>query len=258
MKRTYFLILVFSSFLLLFVLYRIWSLPFVIFSNRVLLPSSRVIADTLDKGLYPFKFIGELNSLYKKNKDLEAQNAQLQAQIVEMQERDTLNQQVLKEQDLDLNFKKLFARIISRTPQNFNRSIVVDKGSSDGVKVNDAVLSNGFLIGQVKKVENNSSEIVLITNHNYMTASFLNNSRETGMVQGSLEGLVMTDVPSWVEVSSGEKVLSSGLGGDLPKGLLIGEVAESKKGEGLFQNIKIKSSFTLSGLEVVTILANEQ
>ncbi|OQA52590.1 MAG: Cell shape-determining protein MreC precursor [candidate division WS2 bacterium ADurb.Bin280] len=243
---------------MLFILYRIWSLPFEIFTSKVILPSSRVVADTVDRALYPIRFIGELNLLYKKNKELEAQNAQLKSQIVAMQERDVLNQQVLSEQNLDLNYEKLFARIISRTPQNFNRSIIVDKGSSDGVKVSDAVLSNGFLIGQVKKVEEKTSEVVLITNHNYLTPSILDTSRETGMIQGSLEGLVMTDVPAWVEVSLGEKVLTSGLGGDLPKGLLIGEVAESKKGTGLFQDIKIKSPFALSGVEVITILANEQ
>lgn len=258
MKKTGFIAGVLLSTLLLVILYNIWSLPFEFLAKKVILPTSNVIGDLANRALSPIRFLGEINGLYEKNKQLEGENLSLKAQIVSEKEQENLCTQILQEQKVSVQQKTIFARIISRAPQNFNRYIVVDRGTVDGVGENDAVMSNGYLIGQIRTVEEKSSEVVLITNHSYMTPAMLDRSRENGMVQGSLEGLVITDIPSWIDIANGEKVLTSGLGGDLPKGLLIGEVVESDNNSGLFQSVEVSSPFILSKTEGVTILINEQ
>jgi rod shape-determining protein MreC len=201
--------------------------------------------------------LSQINNLSRDNRDLQRQKSDLEAEIVRIKEENKFCQQVGLESKLSEGRKAAVARIIGRTPQNFNQILIVDKGSSDGIKLKAAVLSNGYLVGQVKTVSEKSSEIVLLTNHNNMTPAMLDKSREFGLVQGSLEGLVLTDIPAATKVENGEKVLSSGLGGEIPKGLLIGEVAQSGEAKGLFQTLRVESPFVLSRTEVVSILLDE-
>lgn len=257
MKRTRFLFFTFLALVVLFVLYNIWSLPFELFATRVILPSARVVSDGFDKILGPVRLISKIGSLDRQNKSLETERDNLVAEITRIKEENRFCQQVGLEKNVSEGRRSTVARIIGRTPQNFNQIIIADKGKNDGVKEKSAVLSNGYLVGQVKKVADKTSEITLITNHNNITMAMLEKSREFGLVQGSLEGLILTDIPSATKVEDKEKVLSSGLGGEIPKGLLIGEVSQSGKTKGLFQTLGIDTPFVLSRTEVVTILLDE-
>lgn len=257
MKRFRFILVTSLIFLLLLVLYNIWSLPFEILSRTVILPAARVVGDGLDRAASPIRFLSKLSELERQNRDLEIQKNSLEAEIVRLNEDDKFCEQVGLEKQVSGEGKSVVAKIIGRTPQNFNQVLIVDKGTNDGITENAAVLSSGYLIGQVLKTYEKKSEIVLISNHNNIVPAMLDKSRELGLIQGSLEGLVLTDIPSATVVEDGENVLSSGLGGDIPKGLLIGKVASSKKIKGLFQILKVDSPFVLSKTEVVTILQNE-
>lgn len=257
MKKARFFIFTIIGFVLLFVLYSIWSLPFEVFGKRVILPVAKFIGDSADLVINPIRLAANISKLDEANKDLQEQNDRLQSEIIRIKEESKFCEQMGLEEGLYEGRKTITARIIGRTPQNFNQVLVVDRGERDGVKEKSAVLSNGFLVGQVSKVEDKTSQVVLVTNHNHITPAMLDKSREFGLVQGSLEGLVLTDIPSATKVEDREKVLSSGLGGEVPKGLLIGEVSYSKKGLGLFQTLRVESPFVLSKTEVVTILKDE-
>lgn len=257
MKKTQFVVVVFLSFVLLYILYSIWNLPFQLLATKVILPSARAVADLGDRVVSPIRLISRINELDKVNKNLEQQKNDLEAEIVRIKEENRFCQQVGMEENILQGRQVLVARIIGRTPQNFNQTLIVDKGSNDGVEEKSAVLSNGYLVGQVKSVEAKTSTIVLISNHNSITTAMLESSREQGLVQGSLEGLILTDIPSSTEVRSGDKVLSSGLGGEIPEGLLIGQISSSADSKGLFQTLKVDSPFSSSEVEVLSILKNE-
>lgn len=257
MKRARFLFFSFLGVILLFILYSIWSLPFELLAKNVFLPAAKVVADGVNTAISPVRLLANLNKISKENRDLQNQNDLLEAEITRIKEENKFCEQVSLEKQVSEGRKSVVARIIGRTPQNFNQIIVVDKGKNDGVKDKAAVLSNGYLIGQVKSVSDKRSEISLISNHNNITPAMLDKSREFGLIQGSLEGLTFSDVPSATKVEDGEKVLSSGLGGEIPKGILIGQVAHSEATKGLFQTLKVTSPFVLSKTEVVTILKDE-
>jgi len=257
MKKVRFFVFTFFALVLLLVLYAIWSLPFELFARKVLLPTTEVIGNSVDKAIYPIRLAANISRLDEKNRDLQRQNDELQSEIVRIKEESKFCQQVGLENQLYEGRKSVVARIIGRTPQNFNQVLVVDRGEGDGIKEKAAVLSNGYLIGQVSSVDKKSSKVILITNHNNITPAMLDKSREFGLLQGSLGGLVLSDIPSATKVEDREKVLSSGLGGEIPKGLLIGEVSHSEKVKGLFQTLRVESPFVLSKAEVITILIDE-
>lgn len=258
MKKTQFIIFVFLSFGLLYVLYNIWSLPFELLASRVILPVARVAADAADQVAYPIRLVIKIGKLDRDNRDLQQQNSILESEIVRIKEESRFCQQVGLEQNVLQGRSAVVARIIGRTPQNFNQTLTVDKGSEDGVRPKAAVLSNGYLVGQVKSTTAATSEITLITNHSSITPAILETSRELGLVQGSLEGLTLSDIPSATKVQDGEKVLSSGLGGEIPEGLLIGQIVNSSSIKGLFQTFSVESPFSLSQVEVLSILTHNE
>lgn len=257
MKKARFFVFTFFTLVLLLILYAIWSLPFELFAKKIIFPISGAIGNGVDRAIYPIRLAKNISRLDETNRDLQRQNDELQSEIVRIKEESKFCEQVGLENKLYEGRKSVVARIIGRTPQNFNQILVVDKGEEDGVREKAAVLSNGYLIGQVYSVDKKSSKVILITNHNNITPAMLDKSREFGLLQGSLGGLVLSDIPSATKVEDREKVLSSGLGGEIPKGLLIGEVSHNEKVKGLFQSLRVESPFVLSKVEVITILLDE-
>jgi rod shape-determining protein MreC len=145
--------------------------------------------------------------------------------------------------------------VIGRTPYSFNQSIVLDKGSTDGVKEGAAVISQGYLLGRIVVADPRKSEVRLIFSHLSRIPAMIESTHESGLVQGGLEGLILNDVSINAKISPGDKVETSGLGGDLPPGILIGTVSEilGIKG-GLFQSAKIESQIKPTSIEVVSII----
>ena len=241
---------------LIFVLYHLWDVPFVYFGKKVILPIFEAFGDSVKSLTYPFEFIKNLSNLDKANKVLEEENNSLKAEVAKLKETNYFCHQFEKEMSLSKisDHKLIVGKVIGRAPQSFNQNLVVDRGRNDGVIEGAAVLSSGFLIGQTRNVTDDQSEIFLITNHNSLVPAVLEKSREIGLVQGGLEGLILTEIPASRKTESGEKVLTSGLGGKMVPGILIGEVKSEFETKGLFQTIKISSSVQASAIEFVSII----
>ena len=242
--------------ILFIILYEIWPLPFRVFSKRVILPASektvlmsRIIAS-------PFVLIGRLNSLEKRNASLENENNSLKAQIAQNEESAGVCLRLSDEQKLSQVSGKetVFANVIGRTPQNYNQKIMIDRGKDDGLSEGAAVMSHGFLVGRLGNVDKNQSTVLPITDHSSLIPAVLEKSRETGLIQGGLEGLVLTDVPINSKIENSEKILTSGLGGDFPSGIIVGHAGVSHKVSGLFQTIEVNYPIRISRIEVVTVI----
>ena len=224
--------------LLIGILYKIWELPFDLFAKKVILPTVEKVGILFDQIGRPFEIIGNIKNLENENKRLSDENQQFAAEIAKTKDGTYLCLETKKEiaaanatkQDL------IIGKIIGRTPNEFNQTIIIDKGEKDAIKTGAAVLSNGYLIGQVKKVNQDSCEVYLITNHNSLLPAVLESSRELGLVQGGLEGLTMIDIPSGTKILKNEKVLTSDNGGILSGGIAIGEVVQDQSNQGLFQS----------------------
>lgn len=248
---------IFLVIILLAIMYQIWPLPFWFVAKRVVLPASEKISDGFNVVISPFRFISRMAKLDRENKRLEEDNKSLASEVAKLTENIHLCSAINSEVNLSrlTDYSLVQGKIIGRTPGSFNQSIIVDLGEKDGIKQGAAVLSSGYLIGQVKKVETAQSQIHLIFSHNSLIPAVLEKSRETGLVQGGLQGLSLTEIPATTQIKDKDRILTSALGGDLPPGILIGETQEvQKEKNNLFQSVKINSPIEISTLEVVSIV----
>lgn len=148
------------------------------------------------------------------------------------------------------------ARIIARDPSPWFQTVMIDKGSNDGLlKGSPAMVSEG-IVGQVIEVSGNFSRILLITDRNSAVDALVQHSRVRGIVKGNNE-----DDCSFVytlrkdEVKEGETIVSSGLDQVFPKGLMIGRVLKVTKDQShLFQDITIETSVDFEKIEEVLVL----
>ncbi|MFA6492704.1 MAG: rod shape-determining protein MreC [Patescibacteria group bacterium] len=225
---------------------------------QVLKPFSIVSNYSVDKVTMFFKTIGSLGSLGNENQKLIKENLELQSQLAILKEVQHENE-VLKKEMGFLNTKgdlKLIpSNIIGRSMSGYLRTITIDRGTNDGIKQNQAVVSQGFLVGTVKSVSSTSSEVILITDNNSLVPVVLQDSRGTGLLRGGLSGLAIEDVPLNVPIKNGEQVVTSGLGGDIPMGIMVGTTDDivSREGE-IFQKVTVKSPIQIYFLEFVFVV----
>jgi len=198
-----------------------------------------------------------LASLGKENQTLIKENLALQSQVSLLKETQHENEILKREIGLEKDNKNLTlipANIIGRSSLGYIKTIVIDRGKRDNLKVRQAVISQGYLVGVVKQIYESSSEVDLITDYNSVVPVLLQESRGTGLLRGGLKGLTMDDIPLNIPIKSGEQVITSGLGGDMPAGILVGKVGEVISHEGeIFQKVSVSSPIQIYFLEFVFV-----
>ena len=135
------------------------------------------------------------------------------------------------------------------------KSIIVDRGSSDGIEVNDAVVNANGLIGRVVLTTKDMAKIQLIMDSNASVGALIERTRRQGVVRGDGAGAVeMNDVPALADVVPGDRVLTAGIDGIYPKGIPIGVVLKTDQGPNLFKNIVVRPSVDAGSIEEVIII----
>lgn len=168
---------------------------------------------------------------------------------------------------LDLNrtlteYKPINATILSRNKSYWFNTITVDKGSSDGIKTDMAVVTKNGFVGKVSKVSRNSCEIKLITSFdvNYkVSVSITTNNKDTYAILSGYNKktntVKVTGVDKDSEVLKGDVVLTSGLGGLFPRGIYIGTVDSVVSDKyDLSKTVYVKTSQDFNNIHYVTIL----
>ncbi len=152
----------------------------------------------------------------------------------------------------------LVARVVGKDATNWFRSLVIDQGSRHGVSRRMAVIAPQGLVGQVVEVGPWSARVQLITDPVSSVGVLLQSSRVTGLLVGTeLRRLRIKYLPILAEVRPGEVVVTSGMGGVYPKGVLVGKVVAVDKRSGtLFQEAVVEPSVDFSTLEEVVVTMN--
>lgn len=158
-----------------------------------------------------------------------------------------------------LDFRKMIpytsipAQVIGRDPSNWSNSLIIEKGSSSGIKTNMAVMSTRGLVGRIVEVGKLSSKALLITDPNLKVGVLIRRNRQGGILYGRPGGrckIIYISLDS--DVRPGDKVMTAGFGSVFPKGILIGEIEKVGKEEGrLYKYAILKPSQDLSRLEEV-------
>jgi rod shape-determining protein MreC len=141
---------------------------------------------------------------------------------------------------------------------------IINAGSREGIAPGMPVVSSGAaLVGRVARVTPNLAYVQLINDPNSQIASMLQGSRVSGMVEGRADGtIIMTDILPDEIVEEGEIVITSGLGGLLPRGLILGQVEMvSYQESALFQEALLRPALPLDiqdfrGVEVVVVVTD--
>jgi rod shape-determining protein MreC len=127
----------------------------------------------------------------------------------------------------ETNLSLLPVETITLDPTGFSQTIVIDKGSSDNIHLNQPIVAQpGLLVGKVTKVYPNSAEVTLITDPSIVINGEVVESGAKGLVKGEHGlGLSLDLVTQNELIKTGDAVVTSGLSNDFPKGLLIGSIS---------------------------------
>ena len=154
----------------------------------------------------------------------------------------------------------VIAKVIGYDATQWSKVIFINRGTDHKVQKNSSVMNNAGVIGHVIHSSPNSSKVLLITDSRSAVDSLFQETRESGITVGTGENICeMKFVPISAKINLGDKVISSGLGGVFPKGLVVGRVVDIvKQSQELFQDIMVEPSADLSNIEEVIILLPNQ
>ncbi len=152
--------------------------------------------------------------------------------------------------------KSVVATVIGLDATQWSKTVFINKGTRDGIKENQAVVTTQGLVGHIVQAGHSSSKVLLIVDSRSSVDALFERDRVSGIVVGTgRDTCEMKYVPINANVHVGDQVLSSGLGGVFPKGLKMGTVNEVQKAtQGLFQEVSIAPSANLKRLEEVLVL----
>jgi len=198
--------------------------------------------------------------LQKENMMLKKRVAELQKETHQMEEVAFANDRLRRL----LQFReKIFtsmiaAEVIGQDPSSWFKSVTINKGEMEGVRRGMAVISTEGVVGQILKAAPHYATVLLMTDYNSAIDAIVQRTRAKAIVEGKgenrcqLKYLLRTE-----EVAVGDVIVTSGLGGNFPKGMMIGEVRSvEKKGHGVFQYAELIPSVDLTKLEEVLVITD--
>jgi rod shape-determining protein MreC len=135
------------------------------------------------------------------------------------------------------------------------KSIIIDRGSDDGVQVNDAVVNANGLIGRVVLTTRDLAKVQLVTDGNASVGALIERTRRQGVVRGDgSNAATMQDIPTLADVQPGDRVLTAGIDGIYPKGIPIGSITRADQGKSLFKTINVRPSVDIGSIEEVIVI----
>ena len=153
-------------------------------------------------------------------------------------------------------FRVIAAAVIGRSADNWSSGIIINKGSSSGIRKGFVVISYLGLVGRVVETSQHVSKVMLLSDSSFSVSSIDQRSRQEGLVAGTLGStLVMKYLPKDADVLEQDIVVTSGLTETYPKGVIIGTVVDvGEELSGLSRYAVIKPAVNLSSLEEVLII----
>jgi len=158
-----------------------------------------------------------------------------------------------------INRPVLAAQVIGRDPTGWFKSVIIDKGKWAGLRLDMPVVNAFGVVGRVVSVSSNYAKVLLIIDQNSAVDCLVQRSRDRGMLKGLMSEICKLDyVAKSNDITVGDIVVTSGLGGVFPKGLPVGRILDVKEISGeLFKDIKIRTAVDFSKLEEVLVILEE-
>ncbi len=203
----------------------------------------------------------DVGTLRTRNQALENEVAGLQAQIIELQQQ--LREAQLLYALLDFARARpqnqyVAAAVIGVDPSPFIHYVIIDHGSDDGLRYGMPVITDQGLVGRIDAVTATAARVQLITDPGAVVNVRLEGLDADGQLNGSITGEIVLDMVSQdVPLQPGILLLTSGLGGNYPADILIGQVISVRKSATeLFQSAVIQPVVDFSTLQAVLVITN--
>ena len=198
-----------------------------------------------------------LVGLEEENRNLKKRNEQLRGRVIQYQEGYLEGQRLRKILELKerIKYHTAVADVVGRNQFSSFRTLLINKGTGQGMRVGLPVVSGQTVVGRIMETSWNVSKVLLIVDENSNIDALVQGNRAQGILQGNgPAGCNLKYVHKMDDVKKGDAVISSGVGGIFPKGLLLGIVTGvSKKEADLFQKIEVTPSVDFAKLEEVMV-----
>jgi rod shape-determining protein MreC len=234
------------------------------------------IQEGANRALKPFRdlfgWFGDTLDAKDRADELETKNQALEKQVADLTVEKAEFEQLKELQEMNTagglaNYEPVVARVIARSPSSWYQTFQINKGSSDGVRVDQPVVNGDGLVGKVKEVSDGNAVVMLLTDPEFGVSALSLQSREPGSVHpavGAAGDLRFELVPNAKEVRRGERVITAGtstsarvseLQSLYPRGIIIGTVKRIETGEGeLDRVIHVEPAADLHALDIVEVL----
>lgn len=211
--------------------------------------------------------VKELYSTYEENKLLKArldEYAQLKVEADRLgKENEELKALIGKEDDL-ASFTVRYASVISRNPDRWNETLIINKGEVNGIEKNMAVITSEGMIGKIKSVGKLTSTVQLLSTvdrTNRIHVTIQSEEDVYGLIEGfdeETQTLIVQQIPSEKTIEEDMEVVTSGFSGIFPKGLHIGKVEKVEPDQyGLTQTAYVKPAANFYNLENVMVIEGD-
>jgi len=203
----------------------------------------------------------DLVHVHQENTALRAQIAELKGQQARIAELQTENQHLAELLELKdaLGLGAVAANVIGSDATGLSHTLVLGQGSSSGLRSGMAVLSSRGVVGRIIGTSDHAARVLLIDDHNSALDAFDQRSRARGIVAGMVDdGTIMKYVDRSEDLKPGDSVVTSGLDGIFPRGLLVGTVASvHREGPGLFLTVRVTPAVDFRALEQVLVVTQQ-
>jgi len=208
-------------------------------------------------------FVGSIGQLKEENRKLMKENEVLiaeKAMLADMKnENDDLRQQLSL---LPRNqFKLLSANVISQDPNGMGNWIEIDKGSNDGLSEGmPVIISKGILVGRIQEISPNNAKVILLTNPKSIVNVSTTQAGAKGVAKGEYGlGIIFDMILQTDSIQNGNEVVTSGIGGEMPRGLYVGTVQNVHSSDDkLFQQAVVISPIEISKLQFVFVIVGSK
>ena len=241
--------------------------PFEAAGSKIALTVIAPLQSAVSRAFHPvasfFSGLAHVGSLESDNRALRVENERLRAQSSKSvsTQRELARLEALFKLQQSLGLKGVAARVVGESVSNFEWTVTIDRGSSDGIKAYMPVVTGEGLVGNVIQVASHWSRVMLIIDPRSAVAARLAGSGETGLVTGQrARPLSMDLVNPEATVSANEQVVTSGYQGGLyPPEILIGFVSSEYTRPGsLTKSILVRPAVDFSSLEFVDVITGKR
>lgn len=241
------------------------------FMEKVVTSALAPIESIVSKVGFSFRQVGysagQLMTVYRDNQALKAENEQLRQSnfnVTEIMAENARLRTMLDYKTKAPQFDFVAAKVIARDPGTWTSTIVINKGTADGITKDMAVVTPQGLVGDVTSVYNNTAKVQLILDQRSAVGALVQRpeSRVAGIVEGNAANPLvprMVNIARDADIIKGDQIITSGFGGIYPKGLQVGQVTDVINEEGgLLKYAILKPAVDFDRLEEVLIIVGSR